>query len=644
MSKSWRKYPGLMVIVMGMASPAWCGEPAPVLDFLAADVVRRMVPSSSQVAVTAGQDASSRWMDIAVQAGPEGYPGVALKPDAAWNLSAYGHVQARVINTGSKPVLVALRVDNDVKRGGNPWNTEQDYLKAGATGTVTVTFGYAYGHKPGYALDPSAVTQILLFTGKSDGSRTFRVLSLEAGGKTGEKPPVDPRNVRIKPAGGVLLGPSVSPDNAIAVEGFGGGQGSVQGGHEIRVVLPDGKAEASVVVKPSVGRWDLREASRAIVTVRNDGQVPVTPRILLSSNGETTDPASPMQPLTPGSTVDIAVPFESAIPWRGVPDSGNRTSWKGEKGTGSSFVSDAVSALKMSAKREGEAVLMVTGVRVEAPPAIVPEWLGKRPPVDGDWSMTLQEEFDGVTLNTSKWANSGPNYWDRKSHWSSNNVIVGAGVARIRYEKKTGFQNDDPGQTITLAKTNQSAYASGILETFGKWRQRYGYFEARMKLPDAPGLWPAFWLMPDRGEAVKPDWKRTDTANGGMEFDIMEHLTRWGVQRYNIAMHWDGYGKQHKMTGSTVNYVAPDKDGYITSGLLWEPGRVVFYGNGREIARWDCPRISSVPSYILFTLPCGGWDNDAIDEARLPADFVIDYVRVWQRKDLEGEQGTRAAK
>ena len=36
----------------------------------------------------------------------------------------------------------------------------------------------------------------------------------------------------------------------------------------------------------------------------------------------------------------------------------------------------------------------------------------------------------------------------------------------------------------------------------------------------------------------------------------------------------------------------------------------------------------------MFTLPMGGWDNNALDDARLPADFVVDYVRVWQRKDL----------
>jgi hypothetical protein len=39
----------------------------------------------------------------------------------------------------------------------------------------------------------------------------------------------------------------------------------------------------------------------------------------------------------------------------------------------------------------------------------------------------------------------------------------------------------------------------------------------------------------------------------------------------------------------------------------------------------------------MFTIPQGGWDNDPIDNTRLPDDFIIDYVRVWQRKDLASD-------
>ena len=143
--------------------------------------------------------------------------------------------------------------------------------------------------------------------------------------------------------------------------------------------------------------------------------------------------------------------------------------------------------------------------------------------------------------------------------------------------------------------------------------------------------------MPDRGVAAGPQWKRASTSDGGMEFDVMEFLSRWGATRYNIALHWDGYGNGHKQTGSTCTYVQPDKDGFITSGLLWTPGLAVFYCNGREVGRWESPRISSVPSDIMFTHVSGGWDNDGLSDKKLPADFVIDYVRAWQRKDLASD-------
>lgn len=173
----------------------------------------------------------------------------------------------------------------------------------------------------------------------------------------------------------------------------------------------------------------------------------------------------------------------------------------------------------------------------------------------------------------------------------------------------------------------------------------YGHVEARLKLPHAPGLWPAFWMMPDRGIAAGLQWVRQSTYNGGMECDIMEFLSRWGIYRYNIAMHWNGYTTDHQQTGSSCTYVAPDTNGFITCGLLGTPGSVVYLCNGVVVAQWDSPRVSSVPSNMIFDMVSGGWDNDALDNAQLPDDLVIDYVRCWQRDDLasavDGVQSTQ---
>ena len=240
--------------------------------------------------------------------------------------------------------------------------------------------------------------------------------------------------------------------------------------------------------------------------------------------------------------------------------------------------------------------------------------------------MTFSDEFDGASVDTNKWSFYGENYWDKVTHFSQETTYVKDGMAHLKLMKRRGHHNDDPARP-------QSDYATGFLESYGKFTQRYGYFEARMKLPTAPGLWPAFWMMPDRG-GNGPQWQRSDTKNGGMEFDIMEHLTRWGVNRFNIATHWDGYGKEHKSNGSHAIYYSPDKDGFVTAGLLWTPGEAVFYCQGQEIGRWKNERIANVPEHIMFTLPAGGWDNDWLDDEKLPDVFLIDYVRVWQRQDL----------
>ncbi|MCA1596893.1 MAG: glycoside hydrolase family 16 protein [Chloroflexi bacterium] len=534
---------------------SWSGHAAPpaasrVLLPLDAAGMSRLAPSSAQVKAALSADPAAPGVVVTIQPGSETYPGLSVKPAAgSWNLSAYGHIDVRLVNTGGQPITIALRVDNAGDWHDNPWNAESIGLKPGEAGTAEVIFGYSYGHKPGYHLKPGAIVNILLFASRRDSVQSFRLESLTAGGPAGEKPPVEPAAIRTRPPNGFILRPGVGtlPGTDVVPSGAGAIASSVTSGagKALRIQLPaqvpGSGNESSVLLRPTVGRWDLRDSLEVRAVVRNDGDLPVTPRIRLESNGGSTGWFSAPAPLAKGKSTVIIAPFAAPTP--------------------------------------------------------------------------------------AVWSVSGENYWDKTSHWSRKDVILGGGVVRLRYEKKYGFNNDDPKQKAT-------EYAAGYLHTYGKWTQRYGYFEARMKLPTAPGLWPAFWMMPDRGPADGPQWKRQDTGNGGMEFDIMEHLTRWGPHRYNIAMHYDGYGADHKSIGSDRIYVEPDKDGFITCGLLWAPGSAVYYCNGKEVLRWENPRISSVPSILMFTLPMGGWDNDSLDDSRLPADFVIDYVRVWQRKDL----------
>jgi len=590
--RSWAR-PGIAVLFsVALVWAAGVQTPKPLFE-----AGSKLTPSSSRVTVTGA--------DVVIDPGEDQFPGVALSPATPWDLSGYGHVEARVRNTGATPLGISLRVDNAGDWKDNPWNTETVTISAGQVATVKTIFGYSYGLKPGFKLNPSAVTRLLLFTDKPSETVAFRVESIVADGPKGEGPLVAEKDVKIKPKDGLIFGPEVGFDVAKQVMA-----------KDATVTLEDKKLKitfaaggSSVALRPSVGQWDLRDFNK--LTLSFSGGSTAMPVERLNTAGGS---------YPPGRDVFTSDHFTNGVAKRALRWSSPYDI--GAKSGGTPVTIDAVQGITFTAREAG--VIIVDSIKATVEPAVTPTWLGKRPPVEGKWVKTLDEEFDGAAINDKIWNVKGENYYDKVSHWSKDNVLVGNGQASLRYEKKKGFQNDDP-------KRNETTYASGFLDTYGKWTQKYGYFEARMKLPSAPGLWPAFWMMPDRGAATGEQWQRQDTKNGGMEFDIMEHLTRWGPFRYNVAVHYDGYEKEHKSLGTDKIYVQADKDGFLTCGLLWEPGLAVWYCNGIEVARWKDERVSSAPSNLMFTLPSGGWDNDAIDDAKLPSAFVIDYVRVWKR-------------
>jgi beta-glucanase (GH16 family) len=579
-------------------------------------------PDSPQVT----QQRTDVGVEVKVRAGPDGYPGVSFtrSDGKPFDLSAFGHVEAHVTNTGNAPLDLVLRLDNSGDWKDQPFNAENVMVRPGEKGVLHLIFGHSYGRKKGFALNPSAVTRLLVFTGKTEAEKSFRIDSIVAAGEAGELPPVDPETIRHQPRNGVIFPLPADSMPGPRLEAKDAAQPVLDPAKGIVARFPQSGSEA--LIKPEKGRWDLSQCLRVVVTLRNEGDKPVRPSLRLESNGGPTDPVQADE-LAPGASREIEIPFTASRPWRGKKDFNGKGFSGDEPGTGARLTSDAVSALVVSAGA-ADATLVVSAIRADVPPPPkLPEWLGKRPPVEGEWVSTFTDEFDGTAVDATRWNVHAANYWDKASWFSRDNVITGGGTTRLRYEKRSGHHNDDPAG-------KELGYATGVLDTYDKWTQLYGYFEVRVKLPTAPGLWPAFWLMPERGKDSGEQWQRQNTGDGAMEFDVVEHLTRWGPYRNNIAMHWDGYGEDHKQLGTDRIYMQPDKDGFITAGLLWLPGQTIYYINGSETARWENPRISKVPSCLLFTLPQGGWDNNAVDDSKLPADFVIDYVRIWQRKDL----------
>ena len=53
---------------------------------------------------------------------------------------------------------------------------------------------------------------------------------------------------------------------------------------------------------------------------------------------------------------------------------------------------------------------------------------------------------------------------------------------------------DGKGHLVIKTYEKDGKYYGGMIDTKGKFQHKYGYWEARCKLPEEVGHWPAFWI------------------------------------------------------------------------------------------------------------------------------------------------------
>ena len=133
-------------------------------------------------------------------------------------------------------------------------------------------------------------------------------------------------------------------------------------------------------------------------------------------------------------------------------------------------------------------------------------------------------------LNGAVIASSVIAHDDVRSHGSGN-----AGLTN--FIRNYGAKSAILVIAIDVGKGILACFASGMLLA------GYGYYEASIKFPYAPGTWGAFWMMCGNVSGVD------GSAADGVEIDIIESIGNdWGA--CNSALHWDGYGDDHKQVSS----------------------------------------------------------------------------------------------
>ena len=157
---------------------------------------------------------------------------------------------------------------------------------------------------------------------------------------------------------------------------------------------------------------------------------------------------------------------------------------------------------------------------------------------------------------------------------------------------------------------------------------RYGYIEAKIKLPKGKGTWPAFWMLP-------VDFKNWP-ADG--EIDIMEHVG-YHQDYIHSTIHCTKYNNTGTNIESANRFVNGATTGFHVYGLEWTAKEMNFYVDGVKLLTYknDGSGIAAWPFdkafYPILNLAWGGdWGGQqGVDESALPATMAIEYLRIYQK-------------
>ncbi|MGB3593642.1 MAG: family 16 glycosylhydrolase [Ornithinimicrobium sp.] len=259
---------------------------------------------------------------------------------------------------------------------------------------------------------------------------------------------------------------------------------------------------------------------------------------------------------------------------------------------------------------------------------------GAPDPGPEDWELVWSDEFkgrEGARPNSDNWSyetggwgwgNQELQYYDdsRKSA-----ALDGRGNLRI-----TTRDVSNPERKDLPCWYGPCTNTSARLVTEGKQEFQYGRIEARVKAPSGAGIWPAFWSLGNDFRDVK--WPTTG------EIDFYEFVGREADDVFG-TIHGPGYAGGESF-GDTITLDEPVPERFHTITVDWQPELIEWSLDGvkfhqatpADVAPNDWP--FDKPYTLLLNQALGGnFGGPLGPDLELPADYLVDYVRVYQAPD-----------
>ncbi|MGY5850036.1 family 16 glycosylhydrolase [Salegentibacter sp. F14] len=216
---------------------------------------------------------------------------------------------------------------------------------------------------------------------------------------------------------------------------------------------------------------------------------------------------------------------------------------------------------------------------------------------DGDLDPAV---WNFETGNNDGWGNQESQYY------TQDNAVVSGGnlVITAKAEGREGFD-----------------YTSSRVTTQDNFEFTYGRVEARAKLPQGEGTWPAIWMLGSDFDEV--GWPQTG------EIDIMEHA---GNEQNLIhgTLHYEGRSGGNA-DGNTIMVDGVSDDFHVYS-MEWSPERIVFLVDGKVYHTYENTPDSPFNKdfFLILNVAMGGTFGGDIDPDFGESSMEVDYIRVFQ--------------
>jgi len=219
--------------------------------------------------------------------------------------------------------------------------------------------------------------------------------------------------------------------------------------------------------------------------------------------------------------------------------------------------------------------------------------------------------------------------------WNFEIGASGWGNNELQYytDRLDNAQVADSVLTITAREENYEGanYTSARMITYENdhyWQ--YGRVEARIKMPEGQGIWPAFWML-GKNIFEGTSWPATG------EIDILEMIG--GGENDSIlhgTAHWQDSDGNHTYQGGSLTHSKKLSQDFHTYAIEWNEEQIKWFFDGEQYYSLNIQSTAmsefDAPFFILLNIAVGGdWPGNPDETTEFPQTMKIDYVRVYQK-------------